>query len=360
MTVWLALILGAVGFAVLCMYRMRQVRKPSTQTVASEPTNDEGDAPLASPGDASVPFHTENTLDAQAATYQLAFGVRRFDYRIFSDHDGVLQKVVKSLDSAIHEQRHFPRRPALLPKLLHAINDGDSTRESVARLILQDPVLAGNVLKRANSVYYLQKNAPVESVERAIVVLGTEGLRAPVAAAVMQPVFQLPRGFFDQFAPMTWEQARRSAQAAEAYARLHQAGDPFIANLIGLLGGLGRIVLFRITLDQYRERGNLMPRAEVFIRLMMDHGRMLTRQIAASWQLSDNFLAALDVQIAQQSPIQMSPLARALYYGELSGSLALLENHQQRTRDESCAILEHQGLNRTISADLLNAANTVD
>ncbi|MBC7984823.1 MAG: HDOD domain-containing protein, partial [Candidatus Obscuribacterales bacterium] len=163
MIAWLALILGAVGIAVLWTYlRARQVRNTSTSSVASTPADDAGDALLASPSDVSIPFLTENTLDVQAATYQLAFGVRRFDYRIFSDHDGVLQKVVKSLDSAIHEQRHFPRRPALLPKLLHAINDSDSTRETVARLILQDPVLAGNVLKRANSVYYLQKNAPVE------------------------------------------------------------------------------------------------------------------------------------------------------------------------------------------------------
>ena len=148
----------------------------------------------------------------------------------------------------------------------------------------------------------------MESVDRAVVVLGFEALHAPVAAAVMQPVFKLPRGFFDSFAPMTWEQAQRSAAAAECYARLHRAGDPFTANLIGLLGGLGRIVMFRVTLEHYRRNGNLMPRAEVFIQLIKDHGRTLTRLIAASWEMSDSFLSAIDAQIEQREPSKMSPM----------------------------------------------------
>jgi len=240
------------------------------------------------------------------------------------------------------------------------MNGSDSTREELARLILQDPVLAGNVLKRANSAYYRQNNAPVESIDRAIVVLGFEGLRAPVAISVMQPVFKLPQGFFDKFAPMTWEQAQRSAAAAEQYARVSKAGDPFTANLLGLLGGLGRIVMFRLALDCYRQSGNLMPRAEVFVQLINDQARVLTRAIAATWDMSDNFLSAIDAQLECRTPLDMAPLAKALYYGELAGALALLEKHTNAARDASLSTLEQQGLDVDTRVALMQAARDVD
>jgi HD-like signal output (HDOD) protein len=355
---WFALLIGIAGIAGL-MYCARRLVESRSPSYAGAGTAVHVAESAQASDDGSPVFESEAVSAVQATTYQLAFGVRRFDYQIFADHQRVLDEVAKSFDAPMPDQRHFPRRPALLPKLLRVINDDDSTREAVVRLILPDPVLAGNVLKRANSVFY-QQTEPVESVERAIVVLGSDGLRAPVAAAVLQPVFQLPRGFFEQFAPMTWEQARRSAFAAETYARIHKAGDPFTAHLIGLLGGLGRIVIFRATLDQYRRRGNLMPRAEVFIRLMMDQGRKVTHQIATSWQMSESFLGAMEAQIARQSPAKMPSLARALYFGELCGALALLEQHQQRTRDEAISLLTAQGLDNESCLQLLSAANTSD
>jgi HD-like signal output (HDOD) protein len=356
MLAWLALGLGAIGVAALYALRLRT--SPSlAPTQGMMPTF--APVPTHSPSH-NVAFETDAIAAVHTDTFRLAFGVRRIDYQIFDDHAQIIKKVIASLPQAMRDEKQLPRRPAMLPKLLRAINGSDSTREELARLILQDPVLAGNVLKRANSAFYRQNTSPVESVERAIVVLGFEGLRAPVAISAMQPVFNLPQGFFDKFAPITWEQAHRSAVAAECYARLHRTGDPFTANLIGLLGGLGRIVMFRITLDHYRHGGNLMPRAEVFIQLIKDHSRALTRAIAVNWEMSESFLSAMDAQIEQQSPSQMTPMAKALYYGELAGALVLLEKHANATRESSLAMLEAQGLDNDTRAAVLQAANDAE
>jgi len=357
MWTWLALSLGVISAAALYLLRARTV-------AAWVPSHPVAPSPIATASDAEQradpEFETEAVDQVHTECFRLAFGVRRITYRIFDDHAQIIKKVVAALPSALHDEKQLPRRPAMLPKLLRAINDSDSTREELTRLILQDAVLAGNVLKRANSAYYRQKNSAVESVDRAIVVLGFEGLRAPVAAAVMQPVFRLPPGFFDKFAPTTWEQAQRSAAAAESYARIHRAGDPFTTNLIALLGGLGRIVMFRVTLDQYRNSGNLMPRAEVFIQLIKDHGRSLTRAIAANWEMSDNSLAAIDAQLARLAPAQMAPMAKALYYGELAGALVMTEIHMPTTPESSLSILEQQGLNQSTREALLQAARELE
>src|SRR4029079_15930293 len=118
----------------------------------------------------------------------------------------------------VHQREYFPRRPMLLPKLLQALNDTETSRRTLVNLIVGDPALAGSVLQRANNAFYRTSREPVDSLDRAVQTLGTDGLRRLLAVAILQPVFRLPRGYFDSFADNTWELAQRGASAAEKYA----------------------------------------------------------------------------------------------------------------------------------------------
>lgn len=354
---WLALVAGISAMALFYFLRLRRARPKSSFLPIAKDSSPA--ASITEPADNVVPFQSEELRNVTAATYTLAFGVTRFDYRIFAEHQQVIDAVGATYSRALYDPKYFPRRPAMLPKLLRALNDIESTRDEIVRLILQDPVLVGNVLRRANSAFYRQGAQPVESVERAFVVLGTEGLRTPVATAVMHPVFQLTRGFFDQFAPITWEQAQCAAHAAEELARSQRSADPFVAHLLGLLTGLSRIVLFRLVLDTYHSSyANVMPRAEVFIRVMLDNGLAVTRMIAVAWEMSEAFIAAIDAQIARQSPTLMQPLARTLYFANLCGELAVLHRHDRISEAEALAALVKQGLEERVAAAAWQAATT--
>jgi HD-like signal output (HDOD) protein len=332
---WSLLCAAAIGGF---WYWLRTIRHDSILDPKIAPASS---APIVKPAH-SIAFQTTDTTDVAAAVYALSFGIARSHDKLSGAHLAVVKEAEGALESVVREQRYFPRRPALLPRLMRALNADDVSRGELVRLILQDPVLSGNVLKRANSAFYRLNNEPVESIDRAVVLLGNDGLRSPVATAIMQPVFQLPRGQFDQFAPLTWELAQRTAVAAEAYARANAVGDPFVAHLLGLLGGLGRIVLFRLTLERYRER-DLAPNADAFIDMMTKHDLTLARAIAASWEMSDPFLAAIDAQIARTPPPQMTPLAHTLYYGSLCGSLALLAKRGQYDVINAGVLLSAQG-----------------
>ena len=335
------LILLAVGVAFFLFRHSR--RDADDQAVPAPP--DSGFIRVSDTSTAgSIPFQTDTTLAIQESLFKLAFGANRIDYQILGDHQKVLKATQEAVPTAMKEPRYFPRKPALLPKLLRAINALDSGRNEIVRLILQDAVLAGNVLKRANSVYYRQSQDVVESIDRAVTILGNEGLRAPVASAVMQPVFQLPSGFFEHFAPVTWEQARRTAIAAEELARNNRSADAFVAHLAGMLGSLARIVLFRLANDKYRHKGNIMPRAEVFIHVMTEFGPQVARDIAAAWEMSEAFLEALDAQVRKTPPEQMSPLAKTVYHANLCGSLATLHCRGEVTEESARDLLIAQGL----------------
>jgi HD-like signal output (HDOD) protein len=256
----------------------------------------------------------------------------------------------------VHQRDYFPRRPKLLPRLLQSLNDDDSSRDALVDLIVEDPALAGSVLKLANSAFYRLSPEPVESLDRAVVILGADGLRNLVAAAIMQPVFRLPKGFFDNFATLTWEQAQRTAAAAEATAKSERGSDPFVAQVLGLLTSLARLVIFRLTLDRYREHPNILPRAEVFIRSMQKHGPQMARLIAESWEMSQSSLAALDEQAQRAAPELMSPLGRAVYFGELAGALALLFRRNVHSAEGAHVMLRQQGLSERALDSVWRAA----
>ena len=295
-------------------------------------------------GPAQAEFRTDAIIAAQGELYKLTFNVAGIDHEIPEEHRQVLAALASSIAGVASQPRYFPRKPALLPKLLRAINTANSGRKEIVRLILQDAVLAGNVLKRANSVYYSEGKEIVESIDRAVTILGNDGLRAPVASAVMQPVFQLPAGFFESFAPITWELARRTAATAEELARTQKSVDAFVAHLASMLESLGRIVLFRLTLDKYREHGTVTPQVQVFVRVMQDHSQRVAHAIASAWEMSPQFIEALEAQVAQVAPQRMSPLARTLYFANLCGTLATLHKHGLFAVDMARELLVAQGV----------------
>ena len=272
----------------------------------------------------------------------------------------MLEQIATAIDESVHRRDYFPRRPMLLPKLLQRLNDTESSRRDLVKLLLEDPALAGNVLKRANSAFYRVSPEPVESLDRAVTMLGTDGLKRLVATAILQPVFRQPPGYFEGFATVTWEHAQRAAVAGEAWAATTREADPFVAQLLALLGPLGQLVIFRIATEKYRETPNVLPRPEVFVRAMQAHSARVARLIAATWELADPSLEALDAQLRRTSPSQMTSLGRAVYYGELCGILGVAVSRAGRDPQTAREILVVQGLTPLLTDALLQASMSLE
>lgn len=331
-------------------------RRSSPQ--ASKTAQESKKRPVASAKSApEVPYTTEAIEATTAEVYKLAFGAARLDYQIMGEHAEILRRMEAAIAQSVHQRDYFPRRPMLLPKLMQALNDPEVSRDAVVKLILEDPAIAGGVLQQANSAFYRVSPARVDSIDRAVWLLGTDGLRRLMATAIMQPVFRLPKGYFDSFAPITWEQAQRAAAAAEAYARHVAPCDAFVAQLLAALEPLARIVIFRLGMDKYREIPNVLPRTEVFIRTMQQHGADVALRIANAWEMSDLSISALQEQTQQRSPTHMGELGRALYFARLTSSLALLAARKaQGDDDEYVSVLVTQGLDKAHARMLWIAA----
>ncbi|WP_372013779.1 HDOD domain-containing protein [Pseudoxanthomonas sp. 10H] len=207
------------------------------------------------------------------------------------------------------EPGRLPRRPQLLPQLLGTLNDEDASGREISALIARDPALAATLLKLANSPLYRLQQAPVESVERAVTLVGTEGLRRLVAVALMQPVMRTEGGVFGDLPGRIWDQTQRATVAA-ARGAAGEGVDAFAAQLLVLLHGLGAIVVVQALREACERTGRPPPATGDSAGLLRRWSPRIGRLVADQWHLSPALLQALDDPGKERAA--GTPLARVL------------------------------------------------
>ena len=353
---WLGLALVVV-VAVPAWWLARRARAPKhehpRETAPAQPNQGaRGSAPRAkSTPSGAQPTDALSAVEVFRRLNELAFGVERLGLPALGAYDAIAPEILATLASVATDPRFAPRRPLLLPQLLRAMRDDEVTRSDLARIIGRDPALAGSLLKLANGAFYRVSEKPVESIERAVALLGTDGIRSLVATALVQPVFRLTEKQFPSFPETVWDHTMRAATAAESHAAIIADSDPFAAQLLGLTMGLGEIVVFRVALDRYASRAgqgrDAAPNAAVIASLLDGHTAGVARRIAASWELSDRILTALEDQGPETEMRKPSSLGRSLRFGRLMGALATLQAANRLTSEAAKATMLGIGATET-------------
>lgn len=295
----------------------RRPRRDEAQDPASPP------APLPPIEPAAAAAAVPPAPGVPAQLHELAFGVPLRPPADEPAHREVAAAVDLLLSGPVLKPQYAPRRPLHLPKLVQAVNDENVSRRELAVLIAQDPALAGNLLRLANSAFYRVNSQPVESIDRAVTLLGTSGIRSLMAAALLQPVFTTASGEFKRFADITWEHTQYAASAAEAYAAILADEDPFAAQLLVLLYGLGTILVFRAAMDEYAGHGVPADAATV-AALIEAHAAHVASRVAHDWELSSRILAALEDQSDYMQSGNATALGKSLRFGRACGAVAVL------------------------------------
>jgi len=272
-----------------------------------------------------VPLSSEAVF---AKMHQLSLGAAASGETWPPPHAEVISATADALQESATEDRYTPRRPSLLPQLLRAVNDEEVSRRELVSIISKDPSLVGNLLKMANSPFYRVSTQSVESIDRAVVILGNDGIRSLIAAALAQPIFQIRGGDFPRFPEIAWEHTFRTASATVTHTAIVEKSDPFAAQLLGLVAGMAGIVVFRVALDQYDMRPELRPHAGVIASLLDTQSVLVGKRIASSWGLSDRIAAALDDQTFAVAADKRTALGRSLNFGRLASALAVLHTFQ--------------------------------
>jgi HD-like signal output (HDOD) protein len=220
----------------------------------------------------------------------------------------------------LHE-KYLPRRPSMLPKLMSAINSDSNSMREMAKIISEDGTLLGGLLKLANSSFYRKSGSRrIDSLDKAVALVGTDGLRSLAATALLHPVMTGKRGPYSSFAEAIWEHGELAAACAELHAARVERADAFSARLLVLVLGLASNAVFRIVREHSLSEAGVRPAAVA--KLLDDWVPSTALRIAESWQLPADFRSALGFPDGPG-------LARSVRFGRLAGALLILVNEGQ-------------------------------
>jgi HD-like signal output (HDOD) protein len=141
--------------------------------------------------------------------------------------------------------------PLIYTRLNDAVNNPRASIADIARIISEDAGLTARLLRIVNSAFYGIPTR-VESIARAVTIIGTHELRALALATSVTTMF---KGIPEDLANMElfWRHSIACGVAARilaTYRRLPNAERFFIA---GVLHDIGRLVMFMKVPDKSRE-----------------------------------------------------------------------------------------------------------
>lgn len=227
------------------------------------------------------------------------------------------------------ELDELPRQPLSLPMLLRALADDTADRHSVTDIILRDPALTDQLLQVANSPYFRHGDKTIESVDQAVFLLGADGIRNVISAAVMRPMMAARNSGEALFAQRVWRWGMSSARASEQIAKLHGL-DSSAHFMAGLLPALAYLTLYRELQRICRASLNRGP-SPALIRQAMTRYQWTTSQLLAKdWNLPPRFSALL---LAAERPVpgqNQTPLND----GIIIGTREVLRHANQRNLAE--------------------------
>jgi len=153
----------------------------------------------------------------------------------------------EDLVRSIERLESIPSPSFSLDRILELASDCESDIDRLAEAIEADPAVTVRVLRLANSAYF-GVPGQVDSVARAIVVVGYKNVLSLAACAALAPAFQGEDAVLDRAS--LWLHSCAAAEAARIVAA-HTDREPSIAHVADLLHDFGLVVLSEVLGSRY-------------------------------------------------------------------------------------------------------------
>jgi HD-like signal output (HDOD) protein len=219
-------------------------------------------------------------------------------------HPTALRADAPSLAALLARRPALTTPPEVVQRLSALVTSDDATPDDVARVIQHDTYLTAAVLRIANSPLHAPL-VPVETVQRAVMMLGMRQILSLVTAASLMRLMT-PR---DVAARRTfWRHAACAATAARALAVACGGAEPGRAFVAGMLHDIGHLLLMGNLPDlaaqiSRRALEGAMP-IQVAERQLLGYDHCdIGRRLLDAWRLGD--------AVAEAAATHHEPDARA-------------------------------------------------
>lgn len=193
----------------------------------------------------------------------------------------------------------------------------------LAEVILRDPNLTSHVLRIANSVHYNYSGYPINTVSRAIVLIGFKGMRAICISSLIIDNF-LKKGPRERLLQMMARAVHAATQARNLMALLNdnRAEEVFIA---ALLYHLGEMAFWASDTSPRPEETEALlnedpaARKEAMEAILGTSFKAITLELAKQWKLGETLEKALYPSSSQDSTVTAVLLGERLSRAALQG-----------------------------------------
>ncbi|MDD3554226.1 MAG: HDOD domain-containing protein [Deltaproteobacteria bacterium] len=197
-------------------------------------------------------------------------------------------------------------------RALQLTNGEDTNISELEQLILQDQVLAANMLKEANSAYY-GLSRQVHNLSQAVAYLGMRTFKKIVMDTCLADIYDRRITTYDMEEGAFFYHSVTCARISEAIAKVTGCTEPETAYLAGLLHDIGKIVIERYGMDMFTQvTSRVLLKNESFVQAEkdvfgLDHAA-IGQYIAHNWQLPAELEEAIAFHHEPENMNTISPL----------------------------------------------------
>jgi len=230
----------------------------------------------------------------------------------------------------------LPSLPHVLVDMLQACQGNHASFQNIATIISRDAAIAARVISLANSSFY-NRGTQINSLERALLVLGTDTIKTIVITASVQQFFSGFNTAHTHFLKQFWKRSLSCALVAKSLAILTSYPNPEEAYLTGLLHNIGELVLETNYSDQFaqlvREQNSEPERVKKEDALFSVNHAKVGAWLAKEWDLSDFTVDAIEFHHAPTEAIQDAHHLVKLIY--LASHLSCSDEHRSDTSNDT-------------------------
>lgn len=221
-----------------------------------------------------------------------------------------------SLKKRLDAIPNIPTLPAVALKVNDMLMNSNTSMRELSDLVMKDQAIVSNLLRIVNSSFY-GFGSQIDSVHRAITVMGIETVRNAIMAVSIIPAFSKTTAGNDFSLSAFWRHSIAVAITSRQLARRLPGEVPETCFTAGLLHDVGKVIIARhfkeesSAIKDLEKQGMRGHEAERTI-LSMDHAEV-GGYLAQKWHLPDNLIQAIIFHHASQSSAMNRNLAAVVH-----------------------------------------------
>lgn len=287
------------------------------------------------------------------AFYDAMFGDKPSSGELNPLEQTILDKVRDVLNNPDKLNQHIPPLPALVVRLLALTRDPHADFAQLAEVIEHDPSLSGKVLQQANSPLFFRGTAKINSLEKAVSLLGITGVSNIATTILMEKIKPANPIYYKMFGKLIWDHSIQTAYACRDLA-IQVNEEEFSGYFLGLIHDVGKIVIFNCFCQALMSSlEDDLPSSHIFKSLMSEMSVDISVSIGIEWELPKEFVDAL----IQQRTGQFSRLGGALFKANILTEVHLLLKTHLINEEVAQRIMQKRGIDTTFANDFFALAD---